>query len=73
MQMPSQEPDIIRVLKKHPDGAKIDKLAQILNLTEEKKVRNRIDSARYNKGYNIVNIEPRKFQLKCGTWTGRRG
>ena len=46
-------------------------LAQILNLTEEKEVRNRIDSAR-RRGYNIVRIARKTFQLKCGTWRGRR-
>ncbi len=66
-----QEPEIVQALKKHPDGATIDVLAKMLKLPEDK-VRNRIDTARYRGGYNIVNVEHRTFQLKSGTWRGTR-
>ena len=69
MPMPTgQEPEIVSVLRLHPDGAKIDVLAQMLGLTEDK-VRDRIDAARYGPGkYNIERIAPKTFQLKCGIW-----
>ena len=67
-----QEPEIVQALRKHPDGATIEMLAQMLKLTEGK-VRDRIDSARYGRGkYNIARIGDKTFQLKPGTWRGRR-
>ena len=74
MHMYSEEPKIVSVLKRHPfinDGAEICKLMKELDLSNSQ-VRDRIGSAR-GKGYNIKNIAPNTFQLKCGTWRGRRG
>ena len=71
MHMYSEEPKIVGVLKRYPDGAEICKLMKVQRWTE-KKVRGSIDYARA-RGYNIVNIARNTFQLKCGTWSGRRG
>ena len=65
----SEEPKIVSVLKRYPDGAEIDKLMEELDLCDSK-VRDRIGHARA-RGYNIVNIAFKTFQLKCGTWRGR--
>lgn len=76
MRIPNeQEPEIVNVLRKHPDGATVETLAQALGLTEAPDhVRDRIDSARYGPGkYNIVNVNKgfKTFKLMPGVYRRR--
>lgn len=67
-----QEPEIVNVLRKHPDGATVETLAKALGLVYDKEVRNRINSARRGKvRYNVVRIAENTFQLQPGVWPGR--
>ena len=49
----SQEPEIVNILRKHPDGATVETLRKAMGLPhhpQHKPVRNRIDRARYGPG-----------------------
>ena len=67
-----RKPDIVAILEKHPNGMRIEKLAEKMGLTVST-VRNRIDTARYSRRrWNIKNVAPYTFKLCKGKWTKRK-